>query len=519
MTDRDAPIVVKPGTVSARRSRARARRRIRRSRSRRSGRASRRPRQIVARAARADAPVYGINTGFGKLAIVSALPPDQTALLQRNLDRCRIAAASARRRREPIVAADDGAEAHLARARRLRRAPRGDRAVAGHAERGVLPVVPQQGSVGASGDLAPLAHMAAVMIGEGAGDRRRQDRAGQRGARRRRPRAADARPQGRARADQRHAVLHRLRLSGAVRAHCAWPSAALVTGALSTDAAMASTAPFAPRSRRCAAIAARSTARGSPARAARRQRHPRVASRRRRARAGSLLPALPAAGHGRGARPARARRRATLDVEANAVTDNPLVWSRPARSCPAAISTPSRWPSPPTSSRWRCARSARSAERRIAMLVDPALFRPAAVPDARARAQFRLHDRRGHGRRAGMPRTSSAPSAARSIRCRPRANQEDHVSMAAHAARRLLPTWRTISPRIIGIELLAAAQGCDFHAPLRPARRSARVIAALRAAGAAARRGPLHGAATSPGRGRAGPSRRAAGRGARRAPH
>ena len=46
------------------------------------------------------------------------------------------------------------------------------------------------------------------------------------------------------------------------------------------------------------------------------------------------------------------------------------------------------------------------------------------------------------------------------------ANQEDHVSMAAHGARRLLPMIDNATG-VIGIELLAAAQGCDFHAPLR----------------------------------------------------
>ena len=46
------------------------------------------------------------------------------------------------------------------------------------------------------------------------------------------------------------------------------------------------------------------------------------------------------------------------------------------------------------------------------------------------------------------------------------ANQEDHVSMAAHGARRLMPMAENAA-RVVGIELLAAAQGCDFHAPLR----------------------------------------------------
>ena len=133
---------------------------------------------------------------------------------------------------------------------------------------------------------------------------------------------------------------------------CSRPSScsrsALVTGALSTDAARGSDAPFDPRIHACAAIAARSR---RPRRCAPLMDglgDPRLASRGRRARAGSLLPALPAAGDGRRARPAapgggdardRGQRRHRQSADLH----------RYRRSCsPAATSTPSRWPSPPT---------------------------------------------------------------------------------------------------------------------------------------------------------------------------
>ena len=83
---------------------------------------------------------------------------------------------------------------------------------------GVTPVVPSQGSVGASGDLAPLAHMTAVLIGEGEATLARRavtravhalEKAGLK--------PVDPRPQGRPRSDQRHAVFHRLRACRAVR--------------------------------------------------------------------------------------------------------------------------------------------------------------------------------------------------------------------------------------------------------------------------------------------------------------
>src|SRR5207248_4176322 len=120
---------------------------------------------IVAKAAGAEAPVYGINTGFGKLAS-KRIPPDQTALLQRNLivsHCCGVGPATP----EPIV--------RLMIALKIISLGRGASGVRreviehlqGMLARNVYPLVPQQGSVGASGDLAPLAHMTAVMIGEG----------------------------------------------------------------------------------------------------------------------------------------------------------------------------------------------------------------------------------------------------------------------------------------------------------------------------------------------------------------
>src|SRR6201997_3192388 len=120
---------------------------------------------IVAKAARADVPVYGINTGFGKLAS-KRIAADQTAALQRNLivsHCCGVGPATP----EPIV--------RLMMALKIISLGRGASGVRRDVieqlqamlARGVCPLVPQQGSVGASGDLAPLAHMTAVMIGEG----------------------------------------------------------------------------------------------------------------------------------------------------------------------------------------------------------------------------------------------------------------------------------------------------------------------------------------------------------------
>ena len=164
--------------------------------------------QAVARIVARGEPVYGINTGFGKLASVRIDAADLETL-QRNIIlahcRRRRRAAAGRRR-----AADDGAEDRQPGAGRLRRAA-GDAGTAGsHARQGRHPGHPEQGSVGASGDLAPLAHMTAAMIGVGECFHPSRPHAGGGGVRGRRPRAGHARRQGRAGAAQRHAVLDRL---------------------------------------------------------------------------------------------------------------------------------------------------------------------------------------------------------------------------------------------------------------------------------------------------------------------
>ncbi|MEX0692010.1 MAG: histidine ammonia-lyase [Gemmatimonadales bacterium] len=109
--------------------------------------------------------IYGVNTGFGKLASVR-IPDDRLRDLQRNLIVSHAAGVG-----DPLPP-DIVRAMMLLRANVLLRATSGVRPVV--AERliallnaGILPVVPEQGSVGASGDLAPLAHLALALLGEG----------------------------------------------------------------------------------------------------------------------------------------------------------------------------------------------------------------------------------------------------------------------------------------------------------------------------------------------------------------
>src|SRR5271163_3154944 len=130
--------------------------------------AMQRSRAVVERLASGDAPVYAVNTGVGLLADVR-VPPDELEQLQRNVIRLHACGVGA------PLARDEVRGMMLIRANVLAKGSSGIRPVV--AERlcdllngGVLPVVPSQGSVGASGDLDTLAHIALVIIGEGEAD-------------------------------------------------------------------------------------------------------------------------------------------------------------------------------------------------------------------------------------------------------------------------------------------------------------------------------------------------------------
>jgi histidine ammonia-lyase len=155
----------------------------------------------------------------------------------------------------------------------------------------------------------------------------------------------------------------------------------------------------------------------------------------------------------------------TLTTEANGVSDNPLICSDP----PEALSGGNFHGEPVAFAADIIALAlceiGAISERRIAMLIDPALSRLPAfltprpglnsgfmVPQVTAAALVAENRQR-----ATPASVDSIPTSA---------NQEDHVSMSAHAARRLLDMV-TNTAAVVGIELLAAAQGCDFHAPLK----------------------------------------------------
>ncbi|MFT4253286.1 MAG: aromatic amino acid lyase, partial [Caulobacter sp.] len=155
---------------------------------------------------------------------------------------------------------------------------------------------------------------------------------------------------------------------------------------------------------------------------------------------------------------------ATLATEANGVSDNPLIFPE----ADEALSGGNFHAEPVAFAADMIALAVCEigsiAERRVAMLVDPALSGLPAfltpkpglnsgfmIPQVTAAALVSENKQKAY-----PASVDSIPTSA---------NQEDHVSMAAHGARRLLSMVENATA-VIGIELLAAAQGCDFHAPL-----------------------------------------------------
>ncbi|MDE0943116.1 MAG: histidine ammonia-lyase [Alphaproteobacteria bacterium] len=430
---------------------------------------------VIAKAAALGDPVYGINTGFGKLANTTIAPGDTTAL-QRNLilsHCCGVGAPLP----EKIV--------RLIMALKLLSLGRGASGVGlelidlltAMLAKGITPVVPGQGSVGASGDLAPLAHMTAPMLGEGEASYQGQIMTG--GA------ALKA-------AGLQHIVLGpkeglamingtqvstALALAGLFET---WRCAvgAIVTGALSTDAIMGSAAPFRPEVQALrghqgqidVGLALRALIDGSEIREAHRSDDERVQDpyciRCQPQVMGACLDVL------------RFTAR-TLEVEANAVTDNPLVFTEDGtivsggnfHAEPVALAA--------DQIALAIAEVGAIAQRRVALLVDPAMSfgLPAFLsPNPGLNSGFMIAE----VTTAALMAENKQMASPCSVDSTPTsANQEDHVSMAAHAARRLLPMAENLA-NIIGVELLVAAQGVEFRAPLETSKALAKVIARLR---------------------------------------
>jgi histidine ammonia-lyase len=413
--------------------------------------------EAVGRILASGRTVYGVNTGFGLLA-QTRIPAERLEELQRNL----------------ILSHSCGlGEALPAHVVRLAMALKAIGLGRGHSgvrplvvERllallaaDALPLIPAQGSVGASGDLAPLAHMAAPLIGEG-------------------QLVVDGRvlPAAEGLAElglaplvlgpkEGLALINGTQISTALALDTLFLAervfaTALIAGAMSVDALKGTDAAFDPRIH---------AARGQPGQIA-------VAAALMRLLEGSGIrhshddctkvqdpysfrcqPQVMGACLDLLGNAAR-----TLQIEANAVTDNPVLFGDEALSGGNFHAEPVAFAADMLAI--ALCEIGSISERRTAVLVDPKMsgLPPFLVRDSGVNSGFMI----AQVTAAALVSENKSHAFPASVDTVPTsAGQEDHVSMATHAgtkARRIAGN----AAGVIGIELLAAAQGLDFHAPL-----------------------------------------------------
>ena len=432
---------------------------------------------LVRSAAEGNAAVYGVNTGFGKLASVKIAAKD-TATLQRNLILSHCCGVG-----KPL----DQATTRLMMALKLLSLGRGASGVAwetvalieGMLAKGVTPVIPDQGSVGASGDLAPLAHMAATMLGEGEAVFESVTMPSADALKKASLAPITLGPK------EGLALINGTQFSTAcalVGLFNAWTNAraCIVTAALSTDAIMGSTAPLVDaihtlRGHRGQIEVARAQTAlmdGSEIRESHREGDTRVQDpyciRCQPQVSGAAIDLLRFAGQ-------------TLEIEANAVTDNPLVLVDEG----LIVSGGNFHAEPVAFAADQIALAVAEigaiAQRRIALMVDPTLsfdLPPFLTPDPGLNSGLMIAE----VTTAALMSENKHLAHACSIDSTPTsANQEDHVSMAAHAARRLERMNANLNV-ILGVEAMCAAQGVEFRAPLKTSPTLQTAMAHIRAA-------------------------------------
>ncbi len=403
--------------------------------------------------------VYGINTGFGKLA-QERIGKSDLAKLQENLVVSHAAGVG-----EPL-AANIVRLTIVLKIASLCQGASGIRwevieRLHGLLVEDFLPVVPAQGSVGACGDLAPLAHITAGMIGVGDVVLKGQKMS-----------ATEAMAQlgwspVKLEAKEGLALLNGTQVSTALCLAGLFEiervfRAALITGALSVDAALGSDAPFDPRihelrgheGQKNVASALKTLIDGSNIRSSHvdcgKVQDP-YSLRCQPQVMGAVLDLMRTAA-------------TTLVIEANGVTDNPLVFSDTGEVLSGGNFHAEPVAFAADQLALAIAEIGALSERRIAMLTDGSISGLPAFLSANPglNSGFML----AHVTAAALASENKQRATPASVDSLPTsANQEDHVSMATHGARRLLEMAAN-SARIVAIEWLAAAQGIHFHRPL-----------------------------------------------------
>jgi histidine ammonia-lyase len=430
--------------------------------------------QAVAAIVKRGAPAYGINTGFGRLA-QTHIPNEQLELLQSNLVLSHAVGVG-----DPLPAP----VVRLMLALKIQSLSRGYSGVRRvlvdtlvklyNAD--VLPRVPAKGSVGASGDLAPLAHMSTVLLGVGEVECAGQVMSADEGLKR----AGLTRLK--LAAKEGLALLNGTQTSTALALWNLFAidnlyATALVSGALSVDAAEGSASPFDARIHElrghpgqiAAARAYRELLAGSPINSSHRDcgkvQDP-YSLRCQPQVMGACSDQIEAA-------------RVVLLREANGVTDNPLVFADSGEVLSGGNFHAEPVAFAADNLALAVAEIGALAERRIALLIDATLsgLPPFLVRDGGVNSGFMI----AHVTAAALASENKLLAHPASVDSLPTsANQEDHVSMATFAARKL-GDLADNTACILAIELLAAAQGVDLRAPHLTSQRLQRVMREIRA--------------------------------------
>jgi histidine ammonia-lyase len=426
-------------------------------------------RKVIERLVQSDAAVYGVNTGFGKMASVR-ISREQIGELQVNLVRSHACGVGT-----PLSEQETRAMLML-RANAIAKGFSGVRPVVAETlcemlNKRVHPVIPSQGSVGASGDLAPLAHLAQVAIGEGEAIFQGRKLTGGEAMKAAviTPLALEAK-EGLALLNGTQAMLALLTL--ALREAEIAVNTADVAAALSLDALRGSPAAFDERIAMVRpypghAITARNLRRLN-AGSAIRESH-RSADKDRRVQDAYSLRCTPQV-HG-AVRDALAQVRATLEVELNSATDNPLVFagSGADEKSGEVISGGNFHGQPLAMAADQLAVAlvalAGISERRIEQMTNPqtSLLPAFLIKDAGLNSGFMILQVTAAALTSEL-KTQAAPHSVDSIPTS--ANQEDYVSMGMGAARRIRPMLTNLR-NVLAIELLSASQGIDLLVPLR----------------------------------------------------
>ncbi|QHD53299.1 histidine ammonia-lyase [Shewanella algae] len=418
--------------------------------------------------------VYGINTGFGLLANTKIAPAD-LELLQRSIVLSHAAGTGQLMRDETV---------RLMMVLKINSLSRGFSGIRlevinfliALVNAGVYPCVPEKGSVGASGDLAPLSHMCLPIIGEG-----------------------EVRYQGRIMpaieglsiaglkpielaAKEGLALLNgtqastALALEGLFHAEDLF-AAGSVVGAMSVEAAMGSRSPFDPRIHAVrgqkgqidsAAVFRHLLGSGSE-----------IAESHANCEKVQDPYSLRCQPQVMGACLTQIRQAAeVLEIEANGVTDNPLVFEDTGEIISGGNFHAEPVAMAADNLALAIAELGAISERRIALLIDSNLSKlpPFLVENGGVNSGFMIAQVTAAAL-ASENKTFAHPASVDSLPTS--ANQEDHVSMATFSARRLRDMAEN-TRGVLAVELLAAAQGLDFRSPLQPSPAVAKAKAELR---------------------------------------